>query len=169
MLGDRLCPGLYEQYKEAVGVVFIISSASVLYSLWHFALKSAKNWHNLYKRKKLKTKSKDVILEALNHLNSAEEKIIRSMIGQNRNNTSSFGSRYTCDLDGLYMQGILCQRDMHETSIFESEIEYMDPLMWEEYRPIRDYKMPYYVWENAKNNPRFTTSIKDDSGEDLPF
>ncbi len=78
------------------------------------------------------------------------------MIVQDRNNTSSFGSKYTYILDGLYKQDILCQRDIHETSIFESEVEYIDPILLEEYHPpIRDYKMQRDVWENTKSNPRF--------------
>lgn len=162
-LGDSLCPYLYKQYKEFIGVSFIISFASLLFSIGHSLVELVKNKYGLYKRDKLKLQNRYKIFEALKHLNPIEEKIIKSMIMQNKNNTSSFGSRYTCDLDGLYEQGILCQRNIHETSILESEIDYMDPILWEEYTPIRDYKMPGDVWENAKNNPQLN------SDEDIPF
>lgn len=161
IVGDNLCPNLYKQYKELIGVCFIISLAGLL----SIQIPTINSKWELYKNKKLKNKSKEAIINALNHLNQTEEEIIRSMIAQDRNNTSSFGSRYTCDLDGLYKQGILCQRDIHETSIFESEIECMDPILWEEYTPIRDYKMPHYLWVNAKNSTRFTAIAE----EDLPF
>src|SRR5690606_12278880 len=111
---------------------------------------------DLYKKKKLKNKSREIIIESLNHLGTIEEEIIRSMIEQDRNNTSSFEARYTYTLDNLYRQGILCERDIGETSVFERDIECMDSILCEEYTPIRNYKMPHYVWINAKNNPRFS-------------
>lgn len=169
VVGDKLCPTLYQQHKELIGIFLIISfsviasssirSFSNIFSYWIIVFHNAlKNKFNLYRANKSKDKSRARIIESLNHLTHKEEMIIKTMVKNNRNNTSSFGARHTYDLDLLYKQGILCQRDIFESTMFEKALDDPDPIpttIYDEFTPIRNYKMPNFVWEEAKKNPHF--------------
>ena len=169
LYGEKWFPSLYSSYVEWVGIAALISFFCLFLHFYKFVFEFLKNRYVKYKNKKifeLKT------LKLLTHLSPEEEFIIKAMIASDKNNTMCISmKRHWCDLDRLYEQGILCHRKIQEYSVLESKVDcFEDPIMYEEYMPVRDYKMQDFVWEKVKSDPKWTAIFINKADEDdCPF
>jgi hypothetical protein len=167
---------MYSSYVEWVRISALISFFCLLIHSYKFICKFLIDKYVKYKKNKAEFDNQKTIevkiLELLEHLSSKEEWIIKTMIANNKNNTMDVGTQVNwCDLDRLYEQGILCHRNVQGHTVLESKVDHFDdPILYEEFTPIRDYKMQGFVWEKVKNDPRWTAvSVNKENEDDFSF
>jgi hypothetical protein len=163
-------------YAEYIRIFAVMASCVLFIYFSKFIHELFKNKYVKYKKNKEEFDNQKIIevkiLELLEHLSSKEEWIIKTMIANNKNNTMDIVTQVNwCDLDRLYEQGILCHRKVQDHTVLERKVDHFDdPILYEEFTPIRDYKMQDFVWEKVKSDPRWTSvSINKATEDDWPF